>query len=403
MPPSATPGQRRLGPRTRRRLTWAAAVLAIGILLFLWLRPSPLAVDAARVTRGPLTVTVDEEGATRVRERFTIAAPVGGRLERIALEAGDAVAAGQVVARLAPVPLDVPSREQAQARVRAAEAQHSEAVARAQQARATLEQTRRETARTQELEEAGAESRERREIAELALSNAARDYTAAQDRVQAASAQVDAARAALAGASPTSTSPGTTIAVRAPTGGRVLRVLEPSERVVPSGTPLLDLANARALEVVADVLSSDAVRIRPGNRVVIDDWGGTAPLEGTVQHIEPAAFTRVSALGVEEQRVNIIIALAEAPMSLGDGYRVEAHIVVWEAGSALRVPISALFRHGEGWEVFVVAGGRAQLRSVELGERGAEQAEVRGGLAEGDRVVVYPSDQLRDGARVRVN
>jgi HlyD family secretion protein len=378
-------------------------VLAIGILLFLWLRPSPLAVDAARVTRGPLTVTVDEEGATRVRERFTIAAPVGGRLERIALEAGDAVAAGQVVARLAPVPLDVPSREQAQARVRAAEAQRSEAVARAQQARATLEQTRRETARTQELEEAGAESRERREIAELALSNAARDYTAAQDRVQAASAQVDAARAALAGASPTSTSPGTTVAVRAPTGGRVLRVLEPSERVVPAGTPLLDLANARALEVVADVLSSDAVRIRPGNRVVIDDWGGTAPLEGTVQHIEPAAFTRVSALGVEEQRVHVVVTLAGAPASLGDGYRVEAHIVVWEAPSVVRVPISALFRHGEGWAVFVVAGGRAQLRPVEIGERGAEQAEVRGGLSAGDRVVVYPSDQLRDGARVRVN
>jgi HlyD family secretion protein len=183
----------------------------------------------------------------------------------------------------------------------------------------------------------------------------------------------------------------------------VLRVLEPSERVVPAGTPLLDLANARALEVVADVLSSDAVRVRPSDRVVIDDWGGTAPLEGTVQHIEPAAFTRVSALGVEEQRVNIIIALAGAPASLGDGYRVEAHIVVWEAGSALRVPISALFRRGEGWAVFLVDGGRARLRPVELGERGAEQAEVRGGRAVGDRVVVYPSDQLRDGARVRVN
>lgn len=400
LPPPAA--KRRLSARDRKRVVYAAAAAVVVILLWLWLRPSPLDVEGEEITRGPLQVTIDEDGTTRVRERFVIAAPVSGRLQRVDLEEGDAVQAGMVIARLAPIPLDAPGTVQARARLQAAEAQRDAAAARAQQATNTLEQTRRETARTRVLAEAGAESRERREIAETALRNAEREAAAALDAVSAASAEVDAARAGLVNTNPVSPGGGAVVPVPAPTGGRVLRVLETSDRVVAAGTPILEIGDARALEAVVDVLSSDAVRIAPGARVSVEEWGGGAPLQGTVVSVEPAAFTRVSALGVEEQRVNVIVALPGAPASLGDGFRVEARVVVWSNPAALRVPIGALFRHGSGWGVFVVDGGRARVREVAVGERGASHAEVTAGLAEGESVVVYPPDELEDGSRVRV-
>jgi HlyD family secretion protein len=197
--------------------------------------------------------------------------------------------------------------------------------------------------------------------------------------------------------------PGVCIDVRAPVAGHVLRVHEESERVVLSGAPLLELGDPQAIEIVVDVLSADAVKIRPGAELWVEDWGGDRPLRATVRRVEPSGFTKVSALGVEEQRVNVIGDFADTPDGLGDGFRIEARIVVWQADDVLRVPSSALFRHGDGWAVFVMDGGVARRREVEVGARGPFEAELRGGLEEGESVVLHPSDRLGDGVRVRAD
>jgi len=387
----------------------AAAGLALAALVWFVFRPQPLAVEVAQVERGALQVTVDEEGETRVRERYVVAAPTTGRLLRIGLDEGDAVAAGDLVARIEAVPLDPRDRAAAEARLEAAEAQESAAQARVGLARATREQAARTGARMERLREAGTVSDESLEQSQLALTQAERDLEAAAQAARAARYEVEAARAALIAAyRPTPTSDGTDgvcsgspcVEVRAPVAGSVLRVLEESERIVAAGTPLLELGNPGDLEIVVDVLSSAAVRIHPGAPARIEEWGGPNPVSAEVRRIEPSAFTKVSALGVEEQRVNVILDLLEAAPGLGDGFRVEARIQVWEGEGLLLVPASALFRAGESWAVFVVEDGLARRRPVEVGERGGARAEIRGQLSEGETVVVYPSDRLRDGMRV---
>jgi HlyD family secretion protein len=393
----------------RRRLLLGLAALALAGLAWWALRAPAVPVELGEVTRGPLELTVDEEGETRVRQRFVVAAPAAGRLLRITLDEGDAVEVGDVLARIVPAPLDPRDRAAAEARLEAAQAAKQGAAARAALAAAALAQAERDLARAERLREAGALSDEELERARLALTRAQREREAALFAAAAAEHEVEAARAVLiaaraarpALADEACLTPATCIEVRAPIDGRVLRLHEESERVVPAGAPLVELGDPSATEIVVDVLSADAVMIRPGADLWVEDWGGGEPLRATVRRIEPSGFTKVSALGVEEQRVNVIADFAEAPDGLGDGYRVEARIVVWRGDDVLRVPSSALFRQREGWAVFVVDGAVARRREVEVGARGPFEAEVRAGLAAGERVVLHPSDRLADGVRVR--
>lgn len=380
-----------------KRMIAGAVVVGIGALLLSLLRPSRVPVETALVSRGPLRVTVDDEGTTRVRERFTITAPVAGRLERIEVREGATVAANQVVARIAPLPLDVQTRQLAEARLASAVALEREAATRVPQAKAAADQAERAAARRRALLEIGGVSRESVEQYELEARLRAEAAEAAGAAHDAARADVAAARAALVGADARALP---LVAMRAPAGGRVLRVPDRSGRVVPAGAPLLEIGDARALEVVVPVLSSDAVKVLPGACAELLEWGGDHPLEGTVREVEPSAFTRVSALGIEEQRVNVVIDVTAPPPALGDNYRVEARIVVWEADDVLLVPSSALGQEAGEWIAFVVRDGRAERRAVRIGERNGLDAQVLDGLAEGEDVVLFPSDLVRDGVRV---
>jgi len=398
--------------RVPRRLGVALGAAAALGTLYALLRSDAVPVEVAEVTRGPLRVTVDEEGETRVRERFVVAAPTLGRLLRIELDEGDAVEAGAVVARIVPSPLDPRDEAAARARVEAAEAQLRAAEARRTYAEAALAQARRDAERADRLRAAGTISEGAREQARLELSRAREEGRAAAFGVDAARHEVEAARAALIAARGPALAgdalrdacrdgDAPCVAVRAPVAGRVLRVHEESERIVGAGTPLLDLGDPSDLEIAIDVLSADAVRIRPGAEVVVEDWGGEAPLRARVVRVEPSGYTKVSALGVEEQRVDVIAAFADAPVPLGDGYRIEARIVVWQGDDVVRVPGSALFRRGAGWSAFVVEDGRAVRRDVAVGERGAFEVQALSGLEPGERVILHPSDRVEEGARVR--
>lgn len=399
-----------MGQRAARRWGTAVGVAVILLLAFLAFRPAPVRVDTARVERGRMRVSVDEEGRTRVRDRFTIAAPIAGRVARIVLEAGDPVQRGSVVARMNPLPLDPRSRAEAVARLDAAQAARREAEVRVEHARAALEQAQRTATRARQLGATGTIGKEERELAELAETARQKELDAATFAAQAAAYNLEAARAALmapgsednqamVAACETAQRDGC-LELRSPVDGQVLKVMEESERVVALGTPLLELGDPRALEVVVDVLSADAVQIKPGALMQIEEWGGPEPLQARVRVVEPSGFTKVSALGVEEQRVNIVGDFVSPAAPLADGYRVEARIIVWEAADVLKVPTSALFRRGGAWNVFVVDSGRARRRSVKIGRRSALEAQVLDGLNEGDMVIVHPSDQVEEGVRI---
>jgi HlyD family secretion protein len=389
----------------RRALALAlAAAAALGGLLWL-LRPAPVRVELGPVERGPLEVTVDEEGRTRVRKRYVIAAPVAGGLERITLDEGDTVAAGEVVARVSSAPLDPRTTAQAEARLDAAIALRGEARARVGQAKAALAQAQRDLQRARTLAAAGTVSDQELEQAELAHASRAEELHGAREAEDAAAHEVQAAEAVLLAAGGGARggrrpAQDTFVAVRSPAAGHVLRVFEESQRVVAVGTPLLEVGDPADLEIVVDVLSADAVRIRPGDEMRLVAWGGEGALRARVRRVEPSGFTKLSALGVEEQRVNVIGDFVDAPGALGDGYRLEARIVVWRSDDVLRVPASALFRRGDAWHVFEVEDGRARLRAVEIGQRGVEAAEVVGGIGPGVRVVLHPTDRVADGVRV---
>lgn len=392
-----------------RRLGVAAAAACVAVLLLVLLRPRPVRVDVAPVQRGALQVTVDEEGYTRVRDRFVITAPIAGRVARLTLDAGDPVERGTVVARMQPLPLDPRSRAEATARLEAAVAQQRAADAQVEQARAALEQAQRTGARARHLGTRGTIAAEERELAELAETARQKELEAAIFAARAAAFNVEAARAALMAPGDRSSQElvaaceaeeGTCLELRSPVGGQVLRVPEKSERVVAAGTPLLELGDAGALEIVVDVLSADAAQVKPGALMLIEDWGGVQSLRARVRLVEPSGFMKLSALGVEEQRVNVIADFETTPVPVADGYRVEARIVVWEAADVMKVPTSALFRRDGAWCVFVVDGGRARRRAIEIGQRGALEAQVLQGLDAGARVIVHPSDQVEDGVRV---
>ena len=393
--------------RIKRSYVTGVAILTAAVALIVYARrPRPMVVDSVAVTRGPLESTVDADGRTRVRERYVVAAPVAGRVERIALTEGTIVHAGEVILMLRPLPLDSTAVAQARARVEAADAVVRQAETDVRTSLAELEQRRRQATRAERLAEYGALAPRDVEEAQLARVQAEGALKAANERVHAAEADGRQARAVLASQRERAR---VSIPVRAPASGRVLRVPERSERIVAAGAALVEIGDPRSLEVVVDVLSSDAATIHPGDRVRLAEWAGavdaqeTSRLGGRVREVEPSAFTKVSALGVEEQRVNVIVNLDASPPVIGDGFRVEASIVVWSSASVLSVPRSALLqakgKAGE-WTAFIVRQGKAESRALRIGHVGGAAAEVLTGIEPGDEVVVFPSDQLRDGARV---
>ncbi|MCC7283016.1 MAG: HlyD family efflux transporter periplasmic adaptor subunit [Acetobacteraceae bacterium] len=407
-------------PRLRSR-TWLISLVALlvggGLAASFW--PRALAVDIGRVARADMRVTIDEEARTRVRNTYVVSAPIDGRLLRVAARPGDAVEGGRtVVARMLPVnppALDQRSREQARAAITAAEAAVAAARAALRQAIAEKDFTDGELQRKRVLARRGVASEASFDEAERAARGATAALDAARATVAMREADLANQRAQLisfAAADPQARSGAptlggedeATIPLTAPVSGRILRLLQESATTVTAGTPILEIGDtSNDLEVVAELLSTDAVQVAPGDGVMIRKWGGTETLRGMVARIEPWAFTKTSALGVEEQRVRVIIAFtdpAAVPPSLGHGFRVEVQIIVWEAAAALTVPSNALFRLGDGWAIFAVVDGRAQARKVGIGRNNGTLAEVTGGAAEGTEVVLYPPPGLADGARV---
>ncbi len=380
-------------------ILFGAAVVA---LVIIGLMPSPISVAVARVERGPLRITIDEEGESRAHDRFVVSAPVSGRLERVELHDGDLVRKGAVLAAIYPVPLNPKESGEYRARLDSAEALKREADERVASAKVDYEQARRERQRTEQLAQNGLVSVQSLEQARNAEATSTNELEATRFRAEAAASEERVARAALIALDREPPSGERIVTLRAPVAGRVLKVVEKSERVVAAGAPLVILGDARRLEVVVDVLTTDAVKVKPGDPVLLEGWGGEAPMRASVRLVEAGAFTKVSALGVEEQRVNIVADFVDPPGPLGDGYRVEVRIIIWEAANVLRVRSSALFRHGAGWRVFVVREGRAYRRDVEIGHRSQFDAEVLGGIEQGDEVIVHPSNQLADGARVQL-
>lgn len=397
---------------------------AVILLITIWLRPTPPRVDVAGASRGPMRVTVDGEGKTRVRDRYVVATPAAGQLRRITLRRGDMVARGQVIAQIDPLPLaplDPRQRAEAIARVNAAEDAKWEVDRMIERSKAIYDQARRDCERCELLARSGDISRQELEKAQTAVATSFREYEAAQSKAESAAHEVEAAAAALLSATQGQKPAAAPVKIQSPTSGRVLRVIEESERVIQAGAPLLELSSPAKLEVVIELLSTDAVKVSPGAVVLIEGWGGPETLEGRVRLIEPSAFTKVSALGIEEQRVNVVADLTTPSTALGDGYRVEGRIVVWQADDVLKVPVSSLFRLGEGWGLFVVEHGEARLREgevgqrlfvvqqgkarlleVEVGQRTAFEAEIKKGLEVGVQVIVHPSNRVTDGTRVQI-
>ncbi len=393
-----------MGLPLRRALIAASVLLALGGA-FLAFRPAPVPVETELVTRGRFEAVVEEDGRTRVRDRFVVSAPVAGRVLRLGVRPGDAVRQGDPVAVILAAPsalLSPRARREAEERVGAAEAMLQQAEILVERAAAQQVQAAADAARVRALHARGAAPLQQLERAELAETTAARDMFAAERRRHAAEHELDQARALLV-ATEAPENGSERHAVRAPVAGRVLRVLQESEAVVAAGAPLLELGDPADLEVVVDVLTTEAVGIAPGSPVTIERWGGPAPLDGRVRRVEPGAFTRVSALGVEEQRVWVVIDLVgprERWAALGDGFRVDARITVETIDNAVLVPVSALFRRGTGWAVFVVQDGAARERRVEVARRAARSAMVAAGVAPGETVILFPPSALRDGARV---
>ena len=399
--------------KLKRLAGWSFVGLIVLALAFA-LRPKPVPADMAVVERGYFRVTIDEEGETQVRDRFVVSAPLAGQVLRIEWEPGDPVEAGQTVLATFlpndPALLDVRARAGAEAQVKAAQASLGQAQAQRKRAEAELAFARAQLTRYQRLAEQEIISRDQLEAVEL------EEHTK-QDAMEAADFAVHNARYGLevAQANLIQTemeSPGQPedrgnrqpILIRSPVDGVVLRRLRESQAVIPAGEPLVEVGNPADLEIVSDLLSTDAVKIRAGNETLIEQWGGGKPLRGRVRRVEPSGFTKISALGVEEQRVNIIVDFEdprEAWEALGDSYRVEVRIIIWEREDVVQVPTSSLFRHGEDWAVFTVEAGMAALRRVEIGQQNGLEAEILSGLSEGNVVIVHPSDAIADGVAVR--
>ena len=393
----------------RRLVLWGClgAILAAGLAYAFWPRPVP--VDFVTAESGPLVVTVAEEGETRVRDVFVMSAPVTGHMRRIDLDVGDLLRADLTeVARIEPIDptfLDVRSVAQAQAAIETAEAARSLALAEVDVAEAELDFAEAEVKRARRLITTDT-------ISQRALDDAERIFRTKKASLDTARAGLRMRESELTQARAQLVSPASAqrqfdacdcVILTAPVSGQVLKIHQESAGVVQSGQALIDIGNPRQLEIVSDLLSEDAVKVEANQRVMIEDWGGEQDLNGRVRRIEPTGFTKVSALGIEEQRVNIIVDFTDPPeewLRLGHGYRVELKVVLWEDPSVLKVPLTALFRDGGDWSVFVAREGRARLQSVRIGQRTDLEAQILEGLNEGDRVVLYPSDRVIEGVRL---
>jgi HlyD family secretion protein len=393
-----------------KRSSWiaGAAGLATTLGLMAWaFAPRPVEVEVATVKRGHFEATIDEDGKTRLRDRYVISAPLAGVVTRIALREGDTVKAGDPVAVLTPMlspMLDDRTLRAQQVRVDIAQANVQRAEARIEGARVALQQARNDASRSEQLARQGFVSSTKLDTDRLASLGAQKDLDAAVQERHVTLHEVEEARAAVAAV----TRPGEARAfvLQAPVGGRVLRVTQTSEATVPLGAALVELGDVSRMEIVAELLTTDALRARPGSAVRIERWGGDGALEGRVRLVEPEAFTKVSALGVEEQRVRVLIDLASPPeqwKALGDGYRVSVRIVVQAQDQALMVPVSAVFPRADaaGMAVFLLEHGRARLVPVELSGRNGSDAWLRRGPEAGSAVIVYPPPGVHDGARVR--
>lgn len=386
--------------RWRRRLFLSTLLAGGAVFVWILLRPTATLVEVSQATHGPMRVTVDEDGETRAHDRFVIASPIPGRMKRIELEEGDGIRENQTVALIEPLPLNQQQREEVLARIETAEAAKRQANARAEHAREDYEQSRRDLQRAEKLSRDGVISVQALEQVRNTEKTSGEELQAARFNALAAASEVKVARAGLLGVADT-TVPRKVIPLRSPVAGRVLRVIEKSERVVQAGTPVIILGDPEKIEVVTDVLTTDAVSIKPGALVYLEGWGGDHPLRAKVRLVEPAGFTKISALGVEEKRVNVIADFVDPPDGLGDGYRVETRVVTWENQDVLKIPGSAAFRGGLGWNAFVIENGRARQRVVEIGHRNQTEVEILKGISAGQQVILHPPNQLRDGARVR--
>lgn len=395
--------------QSRARIGTTLLILVLAAGLIYGFIPSAIVVDTVAAASGPFAVTIEEEGKTRVMERYVISAPVAGYSRRIDLHVGDAIQANQVLAQLEPArsdALDPRSRAQMQAQLNAAQAAVSAAVenARAVAAQATLaeqELQRVESLRKVNFVSEQALDRARTELSRSQAAKQAAQYTANMTRFE-----LDKVRATLASTANQQTSKSAeTISVRAPVAARVLKLVHESEGLVQAGQPLLEIGNPDTLEIAVEVLSTQAVQIAPGSKVLFDRWGSDTTLQGVVRMIEPTGFTKVSALGVEEQRVRVIADITsqrEIWRRLGDGYRVEARFVIWEGKDILQIPASALFRQGKDWAAFVVENGRAKIRVLTIGQRAGLIVQALSGIKAGEKVITHPEDKIKDGTRVKV-
>lgn len=386
--------------KTPRWLQLLAVVVAVGMGFYL-LRPASIAVDVGRVEAGPFFEAIEVTGRTRARNPYLVAAPVSGRLLRTDLNEGDRIQSGQVIASIAPTPQDQRTVAYAQASLTAAQARLTVAEASLQETSSAHERVNRELQRREELFRRDLASAEETELyRQLSAAEEAR-VRSAEASVVAAEADIESARALLLGADPDDSSgEEVIIEVKAPVNGTIYAVLEENERVIQAGTPLLEISNQDSLEVIAALLTQDAIQVEAGDTAYLTGWGGDRSINAIVRYIEPEAFTKVSALGVEEQRVNVIMDLIDAPANLGAEYRVEVAIVTWQANEVLTIPTSAIFQRSDGWNTFVVSGNRVETRSILIGARGRDLTRVIGGIRGGEQVILYPSDLINDGTAV---
>jgi HlyD family secretion protein len=375
-----------------------AIIILVILALVYATRPNPLPVEAATIEERTLTVLVEEQGRTRARDPYIVAAPITGRLLRSELDEGDTVSTSEVIARIALAPDDQRTEAMARASLAAAEARFTAAEASLMEAESAVARARKEEERRQELFKNNLTSQEELEYFFQISDSANARLMSARATLEAASAEVESARSRLLGINLENDEG--IMEVTAPVDGTIYRVYEESERVVQAGTPLFDISNDDTLEIVIDLLTQDAVKVSPGDIILVSGWGDERTISARVSYIEPQAFTKISALGVEEQRVNIIGEFLEDPAPLGAGYRIEAGIVVWEEDRVLTVPTSAMFQRQNTWQVFTIEDGKVAVRNIQLGQRSRDYAQVLNGLSAGDQVILYPSDLIEEGVEV---
>ena len=396
--------------KSRRKGAWRKVLIYLGVaalavFIITGLLPKPIEVDTATISRGPLTVSVLEEGKTRIRNRYIVSPPVAGYLRRVPVRAGDPIEAGTtVLAVIQAAPssfLDPRAKAQAEAAVRSAEAARMQRSEQVQSATSELELARKELTRADQLRRKGAIAIQEFDTASNRVDMLSNQLGSARFALKVAEFELEQARAALVQANSDPHEAGQPVEIKAPVSGVVLNVYEESAKTLSPGTPIMEVGDPQDLEAEIELLSSDAVNVRPGALVSIEQWGGSEPLEGKVVLVEPGAFLKVSALGVEEQRVKVRVDFVNLPPGLlGDRYRVEARIVTWTGADVLQIPTGALFRRGNQWMTFVVEAGKSKLTKVEIGHTNGVSAEVRTGVTEGQQVILHPPDTVHEGGSV---